>query len=131
QEPGYIVTNPPYGERLGGQADEFWQEWSAHLKTHYDGWNINVISSDLELPGHLRLRPERRFPVFNGALDCRLFQFHIRGRQPETASAICAYANQPPSPSWSLATICVHDLRGHAPFWPGLSGRIAFRCRHG
>ncbi|HLR30797.1 MAG TPA: THUMP domain-containing protein [Paenalcaligenes sp.] len=84
QEPGYIVTNPPYGERLGGQADEFWQEWSAHLKTHYDGWNINVISSDLELPGHLRLRPERRFPVFNGALDCRLFQFHIRGRQPET-----------------------------------------------
>lgn len=77
--PGVIVTNPPYGERLSGEDSDFWYQWSTHLKTHYDAWSVNVISSDLELPLHLKLRPDRRFPVYNGALDCRLFQFQIHG----------------------------------------------------
>ena len=85
-EAGYIVTNPPYGERLGGQAAEFWQDWAAHLKSHYDGWNVNIISSDLNLSAQLRLHPDRRYPVYNGALDCRLFQFSIRGRQEHKPS---------------------------------------------
>jgi len=79
-QPGFIVTNPPYGERLDEQLQSFWFDWSAHLKSHYDGWNVNLISSDLDLPGHLRLKANRRFPVFNGPLDCRLFQFEIQGR---------------------------------------------------
>lgn len=79
---GSIVTNPPYGERLSGAESEFWYQWSTHLKTHYDGWSVNIISSDLELPQHLQLRPDRRFPVYNGALDCRLFQFEIHGLKP-------------------------------------------------
>lgn len=85
--PGWVVTNPPYGERLGAQDSSFWSDWSAQLKTHYDGWSVNVISSDLGLPGHLRLSPDRRFPVFNGALDCRLFQFQIHGRRTEPNGA--------------------------------------------
>src|SRR5690625_4341313 len=76
---GSIVTNPPYGERLSGAESEFWYQWSTHLKTHYDGLSVNIISSDLELPQHLQLRPDRRFAVYNGALDCGLVQFEIHG----------------------------------------------------
>ena len=74
---GWIVTNPPYGERLSGDDTELWPQWASHLKRHYGGWQVNVISSDLELPRHMRLKPRRRQPVHNGALDCRLFQFDI------------------------------------------------------
>lgn len=81
--PGAIVTNPPYGERLDGEDSDFWYAWSTHLKNHYDGWSVNIISSDLELPQQLKLRPDRRFPVYNGALDCRLFQFQIHGLKTE------------------------------------------------
>jgi putative N6-adenine-specific DNA methylase len=76
-EPGWLITNPPYGERMGAEAPDFWRDWSANLKRHFHGWRVSVISSDLDLPGLLRLKPKRRTPLFNGALDCRLFQFEM------------------------------------------------------
>lgn len=74
---GWLVTNPPYGERLDEQDDTFWRDWSACLKQEFAGWQVHVISSDLELPGKLRLKPRRRTPLYNGALDCRLFAFEM------------------------------------------------------
>ncbi len=74
---GWMLTNPPYGERLDEGETEFWREWSACLKKEFAGWQVNVITSDLELPSRMRLKPKRRIPIFNGALDCRLFCFDL------------------------------------------------------
>lgn len=74
---GWMVTNPPYGERLEEGGQELWEAWAAHLKKHYAGWHVNIISSDHELPRHMRLKPARRHPLYNGALDCRLFSFDM------------------------------------------------------
>lgn len=76
---GWIVTNPPYGERMDvqAQAETPWRDWSAWLKRQYGGWQLHVITSDMKLPEQLRLKPLRRTPVYNGALDCRLFSFEL------------------------------------------------------
>lgn len=74
---GWMLTNPPYGERLDEEDLEFWREWSANLKREFAGWQVNVITSDLDLPKHLRLKANRRTPIFNGALECRLFNFEL------------------------------------------------------
>ncbi|NYT85577.1 THUMP domain-containing class I SAM-dependent RNA methyltransferase [Pollutimonas harenae] len=74
---GWLVTNPPYGERLPGDDVELWSDWAQNLKHHYSGWQVSVISSDLELPRQMRLKPRRRYPLHNGALDCRLFIFEM------------------------------------------------------
>lgn len=74
---GWMLTNPPYGERLDEEDLEFWREWSANLKREFTGWQVNVITSDLDLPKHLRLKANRRTPIFNGALECRLFNFEL------------------------------------------------------
>lgn len=74
---GWIVSNPPYGERLAETNDAFWRDWAAHLKQHYAGWSVNLITSDLDLPHYMRLKPKRRTPLYNGALDCRLFAFDM------------------------------------------------------
>ena len=74
---GWLVTNPPYGERLDDGDDTLWWEWSQNLKQNYSGWHVSVISSDLDLPQKLRLKPRRRYPLHNGALDCRLFMFDM------------------------------------------------------
>ncbi|WP_459617841.1 THUMP domain-containing class I SAM-dependent RNA methyltransferase [Bordetella sp. 2513F-2] len=74
---GWIVTNPPYGERLEDTDDTLWRDWSACLKRRFAGWQVHVISSDLTLPQRMRLKPMRRIPVHNGALDCRLFGFEL------------------------------------------------------
>jgi putative N6-adenine-specific DNA methylase len=76
-EPGWLVTNPPYGERMAAEDDALWADWAHHLKRGFSGWHINIISSDLGLPGRLRLKPRRKIPLHNGALDCRLFQFDM------------------------------------------------------
>ncbi|OWT77428.1 MULTISPECIES: THUMP domain-containing protein [unclassified Achromobacter] len=75
---GWIVTNPPYGERLeaGAEAD-LWRDWASCLKKQFGGWQLHVISSDMTLPQQLRLKPARRTPLYNGALDCRLFSFEL------------------------------------------------------
>lgn len=75
---GWLVTNPPYGERLPSEHDTgLWREWAHNLKQHYSGWNVSIISSDMDLPRELRLKPLRRYPLYNGALDCRLFSFEM------------------------------------------------------
>jgi putative N6-adenine-specific DNA methylase len=75
---GWIVTNPPYGERLpAAEDDDLWREWSACLKRQFAGWQLHVISSDMTLPQQMRLKPLRRIPLHNGALDCRLFGFEL------------------------------------------------------
>lgn len=74
---GWLVTNPPYGERLTDDDESLWPEWASHLKKNFSGWHVNVITSDLDLPGKMRLKPKRRFPVFNGGLECRLFSFEM------------------------------------------------------
>jgi len=74
---GWIVTNPPYGERLDVADDALWRDWASVLKRHYAGWQLAIISNDPGLPQRLRLKPRLRTPVHNGALDCRLFQFEL------------------------------------------------------
>ncbi|MFT0532819.1 THUMP domain-containing protein [Castellaniella hirudinis] len=80
-ESGWIVTNPPYGERLGDHDSDLWPQWATQLKQQYGGWQLNLITSDLDLPGQLRLKAKRRHPLHNGALDCRLFQFDLVSAQ--------------------------------------------------
>lgn len=76
-ETGWLITNPPYGERMSSEEHGMWREWSQNLKQNFSGWEISVISSDLDLPQKLRLKPKRRYPLFNGGLDCRLFSFEM------------------------------------------------------
>ncbi|OZI39558.1 RNA methyltransferase [Bordetella genomosp. 1] len=86
-ESGWIVTNPPYGERLPTEGEEaLWRDWSANLKRAFGGWQLHAISSDMKLPQQLRLKAQRRTPLFNGALDCRLFSFELTSGSYRDAS---------------------------------------------
>ena len=61
----------------GATADDFWAEFAANLKRHFAGWRVALISSDLDLPRRMRLKPARKVVLYNGALECRLFIFDI------------------------------------------------------
>jgi putative N6-adenine-specific DNA methylase len=85
--PGIILTNPPYGERIGvrgdstietdEQANAFFAAFSTTLKQRFAGWKVFLFSADLGLPKMLRLKESRKTPFFNGALECRLFRFDM------------------------------------------------------
>ncbi|MES2536632.1 MAG: class I SAM-dependent RNA methyltransferase [Pseudomonadota bacterium] len=87
ETPGIIITNPPYGERIGVRGDStmpedematsFFSAFSTTLKQRFAGWQVFLFSADLGLPKLLRLKEARKTPFFNGAIECRLFRFDM------------------------------------------------------
>jgi putative N6-adenine-specific DNA methylase len=78
-EAGIIVMNPPYGERVGGKDDlaAFYPRLGDALKQRYAGWTAYVLSADMGLPKLIGLKASRRTPLYNGALECRLFEYRM------------------------------------------------------
>ena len=77
-EKGFILSNPPYDERL--QIEDslaFYKMIGDTLKRNYAGYTAWLISSDLESIKFIGLRPSRRIPVFNGPLECRFIKFDL------------------------------------------------------
>ena len=76
---GVMIANPPYGERIGSKEElaEFYPKLGSTLKKNYPGWRCHFFTADMRLPKLMRLQPSRRVPLFNGALECRLFEIVI------------------------------------------------------
>ena len=76
---GTLVTNPPYGERIGEDEDlkEVYPAWAKHMKESFGGWNTYFLTADLEMPKDMRLKPTKKTPLYNGALECRLFEIKM------------------------------------------------------
>jgi putative N6-adenine-specific DNA methylase len=76
---GVLLLNPPYGVRLG-TADEleaFYPRLGDWLKRKFAGWRAYILTADPRLAKRIGLAPSRRIPLFNGALECRLYEFRI------------------------------------------------------
>lgn len=76
---GVMVTNPPYGVRIGEQSElaEFYPRLGDWLKRRCTGWRVYILSADMALPKLIRLHASRRTPLYNGALECRLFEYRM------------------------------------------------------
>ncbi|HRM48483.1 MAG: class I SAM-dependent RNA methyltransferase [Alicycliphilus sp.] len=103
EQPGVMLLNPPYGERIAAagsagrnarermgqvqragretaQTDDgvdFFAQLAAHWKRHYAGWQAWMLTPDLKLPGKMRLKESRRVPMWNGPIECRLLRFDL------------------------------------------------------
>ncbi|MDX5364418.1 MAG: THUMP domain-containing protein [Pseudazoarcus pumilus] len=78
-ESGVMVTNPPYGVRIGEESElaAFYPELGDALKQHWAGWRCHFLSADPALPKGMGLKASRRTPLFNGALECRLYEYRM------------------------------------------------------
>jgi len=79
ESPGLVITNPPYGERMGDDADviALYRLLGMKLKTEFSGWRASVIAAD-EAHGHaLGLRADKRYKLYNGAIECTLLNIDI------------------------------------------------------
>jgi putative N6-adenine-specific DNA methylase len=74
-QPVFILTNPPYGERLEAEIELLYGElgtWLKHTMTGSESW---IISSSTEGLNAIGLKPEKKYKVFNGDLECSFRQF--------------------------------------------------------
>lgn len=76
---GALITNPPYGERLGNEDElaAFYPLLGDALKKNFAGWRTWFLSADVRFPKLVGLRVGRKTPLFNGPLECRLYSIDI------------------------------------------------------
>lgn len=76
---GVMIANPPYGERIGSAEElaRFYPKLGDALKRNFAGWRCHFFTADLRLAKLIRLEPARRTVLWNGALECRLYEFRI------------------------------------------------------
>jgi hypothetical protein len=65
------------------------------LKRRFAGWNCYLLSADTRLPKLIRLTPSKKTPLFNGALECRLYEFKMVAGSNRAVKV----APAPPDPS--------------------------------
>jgi putative N6-adenine-specific DNA methylase len=75
----FIVTNPPYGHRLGSptQAEELHRELGEFLKKRCPGSTAAVFSANRTALKSLEIQPDKVWTLFNGALEGRLLRFTV------------------------------------------------------
>jgi len=92
---GLIVTNPPYGKRIGQVQllRTLYHRFGMQLKSGFDGWTAVIITSEPELAKSLGLRAFRKNTLFNGAIKSVLYQYRINPgfsqdkKEPDTEQA--------------------------------------------
>jgi putative N6-adenine-specific DNA methylase len=76
---GLLLANPPYGVRLADarELEAFYPQLGDALKRRFSGWTAGLFTGDLRLAKLIGLKPDRRIPLWNGAIECRLFMFRL------------------------------------------------------
>jgi putative N6-adenine-specific DNA methylase len=76
---GMIVTNPPYGVRLGEkhELEQFYPKLGDVLKQKFSGWTAYIFSGDPQLAKLIHLSASRKTVLYNGALECRLYEYRM------------------------------------------------------
>ncbi len=93
-EYGLVITNPPYGERMGERADmpKLYRALGDTLRARFSGWRAAVLAGDVELGRAMQLHAEKRYALYNGALETVLLTFDLgkrdeAPREPKPLSA--------------------------------------------
>lgn len=76
---GVLVANPPYGIRIGDEVDltDLYPKLGEALKRKFAGWNAYFLTTDFRMPKLMRLSASKKTPLFNGPLECRLFEIKM------------------------------------------------------
>jgi putative N6-adenine-specific DNA methylase len=76
---GILIANPPYGVRIGEDSElaAFYPQLGDALKARFAGWRCYFFTADLRLAKLIGLKASKRTPLYNGPLECRLFEYRI------------------------------------------------------
>ncbi len=86
--PGLLITNPPYGERLGSGGQKgmksFFFALGNSLKA-WQGWRLALLAGNPAFESAFHRRPSKRTPLWNGPIECELLQYRAAGSGPAAA----------------------------------------------
>ena len=77
--PGLVITNPPYGERIGDEMAliALYRQLGEWVVTQVRGWQFMMLTSNDHLARQIPVRPEKSTRVINGGIECRAYRFPL------------------------------------------------------
>jgi putative N6-adenine-specific DNA methylase len=89
-ERGLLVTNLPYGDRIGGTGEDLrqlYEEVGDTLKQRFGGWQAAILAAAASPYKAIGLKPSRTLPLMNGSIPCKLlvFELYAGSRRPVRA----------------------------------------------
>jgi 23S rRNA (guanine2445-N2)-methyltransferase / 23S rRNA (guanine2069-N7)-methyltransferase len=90
---GLIVTNPPYGERIGAESGlpALYSELGLTLRDRFQGWQAAILTGNPPLARNLGIYAKRTHRFFNGTIECRLLRFDLNeAREQRPAEVVRA-----------------------------------------
>ncbi len=74
---GTIITNPPYGERLGelSEARELYKALGQRFEEKIPAWQKYIITSDVLFERYFGRRADKKRVLYNGMIKCNLYQY--------------------------------------------------------
>ncbi|HEY8930267.1 MAG TPA: class I SAM-dependent RNA methyltransferase [Mucilaginibacter sp.] len=92
-EPGVVMFNPEYGERLGvhTKLEATYKRMGDFMKKECLGYRGYIFTGNPDLAKKIGLRAARKIEFYNGKLDCRLLEYELyegskREARPESES---------------------------------------------
>lgn len=87
-EDGFVILNPPYGERLSpDETDSLYNMIGSSLKHNFPGHTAWIISSNKESLKHIGLKPKEKHILYNGALECLFLKYELYSGSRKTEKA--------------------------------------------
>ena len=81
EQPGLVVTNPPYGKRLYEENEDdlsgLYRDFGAVLRNNFLNWDVAMLTGNPELGKNMGLRSHKQYSFFNGTIACKLLLFHV------------------------------------------------------
>ncbi len=76
---GVIICNPPYGQRLGSEADliKLYQLLGDIFKQRFTGWTAYILTGSSALTKKVGLRTSQRIKLYNGTIPCTLLKYEL------------------------------------------------------
>ncbi len=76
---GLLLTNPPYGRRLGDQMEKLSEE--IHLLLfHFNGWERAVLSGERGFEQNVKRRADKIRRFYNGNIECNLYSYFAQNQ---------------------------------------------------
>ena len=84
-ERGVLITNPPYGERLGEkqQAEELYRGFGRALSA-CEGWQLYLLSSHPDFERCFGRQADKKRKLYNGMIKCDLYMYYKKAPGSES-----------------------------------------------
>lgn len=88
---GLLLSNPPYGERLGEieSLQPLYQKLGTVLQKNFHGWRAAIFTGNVDLAREMDLAPSKKYSFYNGTIPCKLLLFDdMRSKQAQIADRL-------------------------------------------